>query len=131
MNLIVKPGEPPTEVTSYRPMSLLSLLIQILNILEEQKTIQWFPSIPRNNKTNLQYCIHNQQYLEQKEYCSAAFLDIQQAYYRVWFKGLLCKLNICSPHTAYMLFKSYSQHQIFQVKTVSVFIIFIKIQTKH
>ncbi|CAK1542793.1 unnamed protein product [Leptosia nina] len=56
------------------------------------------------------------QAMERKEYCSAVFLDIQQAFDRVWHKGLLCKLKQHLPNTAYMLLRSYLQNRTFQVK---------------
>jgi hypothetical protein len=35
--------------------------------------------------------------LERKQYCSAAFLDITQAFDRVWHTGLLYKLKLSLP----------------------------------
>ena len=38
------------------------------------------------------------QTLEKKKYCSAVFLDIQQAFDKVWHEGLLYKLNATLLH---------------------------------
>lgn len=130
INMVAKPGKPPAEITSYRPISLLPLLSKlfeklllqrILPILEEQGTIpdhQFGFRMHHGTTEQVHRVAHTiRQSLERKEYCSAAFLDVQQAFDRVWHKGLLCKLKICLPHTAYMLLKSYLHHRIFQVKS--------------
>ena len=36
--------------------------------------------------------------LEEKRYCSAAFLDISQAFDKVWHVGLLYKLKLSLPY---------------------------------
>lgn len=51
-----------------------------------------------------------------KEYCSAAFLDIQQAFDKVWHKGLLCKIKNLLPHPFFGLLESYTSERTFQVK---------------
>jgi hypothetical protein len=56
------------------------------------------------------------QSLEQKEYCAAVFLDIQQAFDRVWHNGLLHKLKTLLPNSHYMVLKSYLLDRKFQVK---------------
>lgn len=61
-------------------------------------------------------CRTIRQSLEKKEYCSSAFLDIQQAFDRVWHKGLLYKIKLLLPHTFYELLKSYISDRIFQVR---------------
>ncbi|CAG9129479.1 unnamed protein product [Plutella xylostella] len=53
---------------------------------------------------------------EKKEYCSAVFLDVQQAFDRVWHKGLLYKLKMVLPHTYYSLLESYLSERLFRVK---------------
>ena len=53
----------------------------------------------RNFATKLHYkmprFIHKS--LEEKTLCTVAFLDIQQAFDRVWHNGLLCKLKTALP----------------------------------
>lgn len=130
INMILKPGKPPTEVKSYRPISLLPLLSKlfekmllhrILPILEEQKIIpdHQFGFRAHHGTTEQIHRVAStiRQALEKREYCSAAFLDIQQAFDRVWHKGLLCKLKLCLPHPAYLLLESYLQDRVFRVKT--------------
>jgi hypothetical protein len=56
------------------------------------------------------------QSLEQKEYCAAVFLDIQQTFDWVWHEGLLYKLKSVLPNSYYMVLKSYLLGRKFQVK---------------
>ena len=58
--------------------------------------------------------IHND--LENKRYCSTVFLDISQAFDKVWHNGLFYKLKRAFPHTAYTLLKSYLSDRTFQVR---------------
>lgn len=54
--------------------------------------------------------------IENKEYCSAAFLDISQAFDKVWHPGLLYKIKKTLPHQYYKILKSYLTDRFFQVK---------------
>ena len=56
------------------------------------------------------------QTLEKKKYCSAVFLDIQQAFDKVWHEGLLYKLKKILPHPYYSILKSYLTNRQFIVK---------------
>lgn len=53
--------------------------------------------------------------LERKLYCSAVFLDIQQAFDRVWHSGLLYKLKTHIPAPFYLVLKTYIQDRSFFV----------------
>lgn len=53
---------------------------------------------------------------ENKKYCSAVFLDISQAYDKVWHPGLLYILESKLPHPFNVLLKSYLENRCFQVK---------------
>jgi hypothetical protein len=44
---------------------------------------------------------------EHKAYCSAAFLDISQAFYKVWHIGLLYKLRQSLPINYFLLLQSF------------------------
>lgn len=52
--------------------------------------------------------------MENKEYCSAAFLDVSQAFDRVWYDGLLYKIKIKLPNK-YSILKSYLKEKYYQV----------------
>jgi hypothetical protein len=54
--------------------------------------------------------------LEEKQGCTAAFLDIAQAFDKVWHTGLLYKLKNKLPSPYYLLLKSYISERYFQVK---------------
>lgn len=53
---------------------------------------------------------------EPKKYCSAAFLDISQAFDRVWHEGLLHKIKQKLPINFYEFIKSYLNDRHFFVK---------------
>jgi hypothetical protein len=57
--------------------------------------------------------------LENKQYCSAAFLDISQAFDKVWHTGLLYKLRWSLPLNYFLILKSYlhSRHFLTKVET--------------
>jgi hypothetical protein len=57
--------------------------------------------------------------LENKQYCSAAFLDISQAFDKVWHTGLLYKLRLSLPLNYFLILKSYlhSRHSLIKVET--------------
>jgi hypothetical protein len=54
--------------------------------------------------------------LETNQYCSAAFLDISQAFDKVWHTGLLYKLRQSLPLNYYLILKSYMHSRYFLVK---------------
>jgi hypothetical protein len=54
--------------------------------------------------------------LENKQYCSAAFLDISQAFDTVWHMGLLYKLKLSHPLNYFLILTSYLHSRHFLVK---------------
>jgi hypothetical protein len=57
--------------------------------------------------------------LKTSKYCSAAFLDISQAFDKVWHMGLLYKLKQSLPLNYFLILKSYlhSRHFLVKVET--------------
>lgn len=55
--------------------------------------------------------------LEKKLICTGAFLDLAQAFDRVWHKGLLYKLKSVFPSYYYLIFKSYLEDRHFSVRS--------------
>uniref|UniRef100_A0A2A4K8E7 Reverse transcriptase domain-containing protein n=1 Tax=Heliothis virescens TaxID=7102 RepID=A0A2A4K8E7_HELVI len=127
--MIPKPGKPPTETSSYRPISLLPTISKLFEkiflsrlkpVLDEENIIPNHQFGFRQNHSTVEQ-VHRvvnkiRQSLEKKEYCAAVFLDVQQAFDRVWHKGLLYKLKTKLPNSYYMVLKSYLLDRKFQVK---------------
>lgn len=93
-------------MASYRPISLLVLFSKIIKkiflrrlspILVEQNIIPEHQFGFRTNHGTPEQChrVVNKvtDTLENKKYCSAIFLDVQQAFDRVWHQGLLFKIK--------------------------------------
>lgn len=127
--LIHKNGKPTNEVSSYRPISLLPVVSKLFEriFLRRLKPMLVVEKIVPDHQFGFRAKhatveqVHRvvrkvRQTLEKKEYCSAVFLDIQQAFDRVWHKGLLYKIKSWLPHTVYTLMKSYLECRLFQVK---------------
>jgi hypothetical protein len=127
--LFHKPGKPHHLPTSYRPISLLSLLSKLFEKLlmprlREHLTIaQTIPSHQfgfRQSHSTIQQCHRLVDYisyaLETKQYCSGVFLDVTQAFDRVWHDGLLFKLKGPLPDGLYRLMKSYLSERYFSVR---------------
>jgi hypothetical protein len=54
--------------------------------------------------------------LENIQYCSAAFLNVKEAFDKVWHTGLLSKLRLSLPPNYFIILKSYLQNRYFLVK---------------
>jgi hypothetical protein len=54
---------------------------------------------------------------EGKQYCASVFLNVQQAFGKVWHEGLLYKLKTYLPERFYIIFKCYLNDWYFQVKS--------------
>jgi hypothetical protein len=91
--LILKPGNPPNELTSYRPVSLLPIvskvfeniiLKRLLPLVENNSLIPNHQFGFRKRHSTIEQTHRTVQRineaLENKQYCSAAFLDISQAF---------------------------------------------------
>ena len=100
--MTAKPGKDPTDVTTYRPISLLPLLSKILEklllrrltpILTSQQLIpdHQFGFRPRHGTIEQAHrLVHKiQEDFRHKRYCTATFIDISQAFDKVWHPGLL------------------------------------------
>jgi hypothetical protein len=98
----LKPRKPPTELTSYRPISFLPIVFKFCEKLLLKRPVK----IVENNGffRNHQFGFRERcptieqthrivqriiEALENKQCCSAALLDISQAFDKVWHTGLL------------------------------------------
>lgn len=127
--LIPKLGKPPEEVTSYRPISLLPIMSKLFEklllkrlkpILLEKKLIpdHQFGFRPEHSTIEQVHRIVQviQEALEEKRYCSALFMDIAQAFDKVWHVGLQYKIKQCLPHDFYRILTSYLMDRYFIIK---------------
>jgi hypothetical protein len=127
--MIPKPGKPPTEAASYRPISLLPLLSKIFERLLKQRITQitkpanlipmhQFGFQEGHSTTHQCHRIVNliREGLETKKICAAVFLDIQKAFDKVWHQGLLYKLKLNMPSQLYLLLQSYLSNRYFDIK---------------
>lgn len=127
--LIQKPGKPPQEASSYRPISLLPalsklfeklLLLRLKPVLEGRNLIPDHQFGFREKHATIEQ-IHRivdkiNEDLEKKRYCSAVFLDISQAFDKVWHEGLLYKIKRNLPAPYFKILKSYLSDRYFQIR---------------
>lgn len=127
--MIPKPGKPQNDVKSYRPISLLPLISKLFEIIIQKRIqvyINRFKVIPnhqfgfrKSHATTDQ--IHRitdviEKVFERKEVCSTVFLDVAQAFDKVWHKGLIFKLNRFLPNSYAKLLTSYLSDRVFRVR---------------
>lgn len=129
--MILKTGKQPEDVSSYRPISLLPLVGElfekvILNrMLPHLDTILPGHQFGFRQKHGIIEQVHRltntiSYTLENKKYCSAVFLDISQAFERVWHDGFLFKIKKYLPHCFFFIMKSYLDKRCFEVKLNNV-----------
>ena len=127
--MVAKPGKPPAEASSCKPISLLRIMSKVferllLHRLDQTMHIDGLLPIHqfgfRNNHSTIQPChrVVNKikESIEGKKMCTSVFLDTQQAFDKVWLRGLLYKLKLRLPDHLYLLLKSYLSGRYFQVK---------------
>lgn len=123
--MVPKPGKDPKDLKSYRPISLLSVLNKVFEKLLHRHLLDLLPSdaLPDHQ---FGFRSHHSttdqlgrvattilQGLEEQQFCSGAFLDVAQAFDRVWHDGLLIKLarllpsNICTLLHSYLSARSF------------------------
>jgi len=123
------PDKPLDTLSSFRPISLLPFLSKVLERLILRRIIQHI--ITKNILPNTQFGFRNSHStihqlhrvvdiistsLEKKLYCFCIFLDVAQAFDRVWHEGLQFKLKKFLPTPLYLLIKSYLTDRHFQVQ---------------
>lgn len=103
--MFLKPGKPKSKITSYRPISLLSTLSKILEKIINLRLCEALNVM--NVIPHFQFGFRNQfstshqlqrlsniieRGFEMKQYSTALFLDVAQAFDRVWINGLIYKI---------------------------------------
>lgn len=125
--MVPKPGKPPHEPASHRPISLLPvlgklfervLLNRLKKPLDSILPAHQFGFRERHGTVEQVHRIVDtiSKCLENKLYCSTVFLDISQAFDKVWHDGLLYKLKKLLPHSFFHILKSYLDKRSYQVK---------------
>ncbi|KAL7296992.1 hypothetical protein TKK_0009427 [Trichogramma kaykai] len=127
--LVGKPGKPTELVTSYRPISLLPICAKMYEkiILSRLKPLLFEEHIIPEHQFGFREChstieqvnrivVKIRSAFERKQYCSAVFLDVAQAFDKVWHTSLLHKIRLKFPENIYLLLKSYLENRTFQVK---------------
>lgn len=125
--MILKPGKPAQETSSYRPISLLPLCGKLLEKILLNRMRQHLEDVIPDHQFGFrqQHGTVEQVHrladvicrtLENKQYCSAVFLDIGQAFDKVWHEGLLFKIKKLLPHSFFHMIHSYLDKRCYEVK---------------
>lgn len=127
--MIPKPGKPPHLITSYRPISLLPIMSKLFEklllkrlklIIEKKKLIpnHQFGFRSEHSTIDQVHRITNiiEKTLEEKKVCSAVFLDVAQAFDKVWHEGLIYKLKLILPKQYSIILESYITERYFRIK---------------
>jgi hypothetical protein len=112
--LILKPNKAPNCPSSYRPISLFPILSKIFEKLLLKRILPIVTDaniLPNSqfgfrNSNSTVHQVHRvvdkiSYALEEKLYCTGTFLDVSQAFDRVWHAGLLYKLKYLLPSHYY------------------------------
>ncbi|XP_052743468.1 probable RNA-directed DNA polymerase from transposon BS isoform X1 [Bicyclus anynana] len=110
--MIAKPGKPPQKASSYRPISLLPVIGKLFERILLNRMKEHLSTVLPNHQFGFREKhgtveqVHRivdiiSRSLENKLYCSAVFLDISQAFDKVWHEGLIFKLKRCY-HTVFL-----------------------------
>lgn len=127
--MIPKPGKTVNEAKSYRPISLLPVLSKLFEklfhtrlkkIIDERQMVPDHQFGFRNKHSTVDQ-VHRiteiiEDCLEKKEICSAVFLDVAQAFDKVWHDGLIKKLKVLFPLQYTKLLESYLSQRTFRIK---------------
>lgn len=127
--MIPKPGKPLHEAGSYRPISLLPVLSKLFEklllkrlkpILENKNLIpeHQFGFREKHSTIEQVHRITNiiEKALEEKKVCSTVFLDVAQAFDKVWHTGLIYKLRSMLPKEFSEILESYLSNRVFRVR---------------
>jgi hypothetical protein len=117
----LKLGRPPYELTCYWPINLLPTTFKIFETLLLKR---FFPMV-ENNRLIQRHSTTEQTHqiiqrineaLDNKQYCSAAFLGISQAFNKVRHTRLLYKLGWSRPLNYFLVLKSYLHRRRFLIE---------------
>ena len=129
---IHKPGKPANSPTSYRPISLLPTISKLYERILLERIKPYLHAIPKHQfgfKTKHSTCHQIQRIseiivhgFEKKQYTTAAFLDLTQAFDKVWHRGLQQKLKILNlPIYLLKTITSFISNRSFKVRVETDF----------
>jgi hypothetical protein len=127
--MIPKPNKPLNDKASYMPISLLTTTSKIFErlflkrlkpIIESRNLIPSHQFGFRERHSTIEQ-VHRitdtiEEALEKKKVCSAIFLDVAQAFDKVWHHGLEFKLQRDLPKQYFELLKFYINDRYFRVR---------------
>lgn len=129
ISMILKPSKSANEVSSYRPISLLCSFSKLFEKLLMDRLFEiddFCLAIPnhqfgfRKEHGTEQQLFRVTQFIlksfESRKFCSAVYIDISEAFDRVWHEGLLSKLVKLLPYSLYLVLQSYLRDRTFLVK---------------
>lgn len=127
--MIHKPGKDKAVPSSYRPISLLPclsklfeklLLAKIMPHLNDNCLIPGHQFGFRREHGTIEQVNRItdriRRTFEDRDYCSAIFLDVAQAFDKVWHEGLLYKIRNLFPLNCHKILESYLYKRTFRVK---------------
>lgn len=122
--MIHKPGKPEVDPESYRPISLLPSLSKLWERLIANRIndiIRQGNILPDHEfgfrkghgaiEQVHRLVKHILQAFDDCEYYNAVFIDMQQAFDKVWHVGLLCKIKTLLPAPYFCILKSYLEER--------------------
>lgn len=132
--MIYKSDKAKDTPSSYRPISLLSVLGKLFEklllrklepLIDEKQLIPAFQFGFRRKHSTIDLALsvlrEASEALEERKFCCAVFLDVAQAFDKVWHEGLLHKLQTVLPLSYCQLLQSYLQDRQFRVQSGSVY----------
>lgn len=133
--VIHKPGKPSTQVSSYRPISLLPTLSKLFEKIVKIRLEKYIASINliphhqfgfRSHHSTCHQLLRVSEDIikgfERKQHTTAVFLDVGQAFDRVWHEGLMYKLRkYGTPMYLQNIIRSFLSDRTFSVRIDSTF----------
>ena len=103
--MLIKPDKPPSQTTSYQPISLLGTIMKLFErviekrlrkLLEDNGFFSKYQSIFMKSKSISDHLFRLSQTImesfNQGEHAIATFLDVEKAFDNVWYNGLRYKI---------------------------------------
>ena len=128
--MLIKPDKPPSQTTSYRPISLLSAIMKLFERviekrlrkhLEDNGFFSKYQSGFRKSKSTNDHLFRLSQTIMESfnrgEHVIAAFLDVEKAFDNVWHNGLRYKIyQLDLPTKLYRWLSDFLVGRVIQVK---------------